>query len=229
MLYLYFKAPFGSFRAFQSVEMVATADFVTHSAAYGLLLGLAGINRDRKDEFIGARIALGTWRGNLPVRGRCYQQAHKIKQASTSKAKGGETLEEAFERSKGTKPHIQPVWREYLYGLQGYIGLDHQELEEQVRHGINNPAELNYWGIPFLGDNNFFIERLREEPIPNSCEWLCKLDDEKMPRGERLFYLSVWTDYRDNKRSLSRLFYLGKTESEPPSEAWVEIREADDS
>lgn len=229
MLYLYFKAPFGAFRAFQSIEMAATTDFVTYSAAYGLLLGLAGINRDRKDEFIGARIALGTWREKLPIRGRAYQQLHWVKtEGRTPKTKGGESLEEAYGRSKGTKPDIRAAWREYLFGLQGYIGLDHPSLEEQVRRGINNPAELEYWGVPFLGDNNFFIERLREEPQPNSCEWLCKLDDAKMPRGERLFYLSVWTDYQENKRSLSCLFYLGKTGPEPPSEAWVEIKEAED-
>lgn len=225
MLYLYFKAPFGAFRAFQSIEMVATADFVTHSAAYGLLLGLAGVNRDRKEEFIGARIALGTWKEKLPVRGRCYQQLHWVKtEGRKPKSKGGESLEGAYERSKGTKPDIRAVWREYLFGLQGYIGLDHPSLEEQVRRGINDPVELDYWGLPFLGDNNFFIESLREEPQPNSCEWLCKLDDAKMSRGERLFYLSVWTDYKENKRSLSRLFYFSQSATQPPKEAWVTVQ-----
>jgi len=230
MLFLYFKAPFGAFRAFQSIEMVATADFVTYSAAYGLLLGLAGINRDRKEEFKGARIALGTWKEKLPVRGRSYQQLHWVKtEGRKSKAKGGETLPEAFERSKGTKPDIRAVWREYLAGLQGYIGIDHPKLEELVRQGINDPAGLDCWGLPFLGDNNFFIERLREDPQPNACEWLCKLDDVKPPLGERLFYLSVWTDYKENKRSLSGLFYLSQSATQPPKEAWVEIKEGNEN
>lgn len=189
MLYLYFKAPFGAFRAFQSIEMVATADFVTHSAAYGLLLGLAGVNRDRKEELIGARIALGTWREKLPIRGRSYQHLHWFKtEGRKSKAKGGETEKEALARSKGTKPDIRAAWREYLVGLQGYIGLDHPGLEELVRRGINDPERVDYWGLPFLGDNNFFIERLREEVQPGGCEWLCELGGLKQPHGKRLFY-----------------------------------------
>src|SRR5207249_555158 len=72
MLYVYFKAPFGAFRSFRSVEMSPTAEFITHSAAYGLLLGLAGVDRQHKDRFADANIAIGIKR--LPKVGRTYQQ-----------------------------------------------------------------------------------------------------------------------------------------------------------
>src|SRR2546427_6625890 len=101
MIFVHFKAPFGAFRFFQSVEMAVTADFVTHSAAYGLLLGLAGIAREDKRKFLGVHIALGLKNDKLPLRGRIYQQLHCVKrEGRVTKRKGkaarGETFEEAW-------------------------------------------------------------------------------------------------------------------------------------
>ena len=72
MRFIHFKAPFGAFRPFKNVELATTAEFVTYSAAYGLLLGLAGIERQSKNDFVGARLALGCKR--LPRVGRTFQQ-----------------------------------------------------------------------------------------------------------------------------------------------------------
>jgi CRISPR-associated protein Cas5/DevS len=222
MLFVHFKAPFGAFRIFQSVEMAVTADFVTHSAAYGLLLGLAGIIRDDKKKYLGARIALGVKGDTLPLRGRLYQQLHRVK--------GGveePTNRKAFERSKGTKPDIRPYIREFLHGLEGYIGLDcpeHLELEELVRRGVVQPETLNNWGLPFLGDNNFFIERLNVKE-PSACRWFSSYKGGLLSPGERLHYLSVWTDYESNSRSSSLPFVLTDVSQSPPKDAWIEIKE----
>src|SRR5207244_10839631 len=129
MRFVQFKAPFGAFRFFQAVEMAVTADFMTHSAAYGLLLGLAGIPRDAKENYLGLRVALGLKGENLPVRGRVYQQLHWVKlEGRVTKKKGkppkGETLQAAFERSQGMKPDIRPYVREFLHGIEGCIGFD---------------------------------------------------------------------------------------------------------
>src|SRR5947208_2314624 len=115
MLYLYFKAPFVTFRPFQSVEMLATTAFLTHSAAYGLLLGLAGIDRCKKEANIEAQIAIGVkcqtkgvkhldingrhneMKPQFPRRGRVFQQLHRIPQGSDKKRK------EEKERAKGSK------------------------------------------------------------------------------------------------------------------------------
>ena len=212
MLFIYFKAPFGAFRAFHSVELSATAEFVTYSAAYGLMLGMAGVDRNRKKEFEGAQIALGTWDEKFPLRGRVFQQFHWVKEEGRgSHKKGKETLKEAFERSKGTKPDIRTIWKEYLHKIEGYIGLDNPELEKLVRQGINEPETLNYWGLPFMGDNNFFIERFEEIEHPKPCQWFYPVGNETVYQGQKLFYLPVWTDYVSNN-SASQLFNLGPLE-----------------
>lgn len=228
MLFVHFKAPFGAFRFFQSVEMAVTADFVTHSAAYGLLLGLARITRDDKKKYLGARIALGVKGNKLPLRGRVYQQLHWIKKEGRVVKGKGEPLPVAIERSKGTKPDIRPYVREFLHGLEGCIGLDcpeHVELEELVKRGIGQPETLDNWGLPFLGDNNFFIERLNASQEPSACRWFSLYKGGLLPPVERLHYLSVWTDYESNSRSGSLPFALTDVSQSPPQGAWIKIEE----
>lgn len=216
MLFVYFNAPFGVSRIHQSIETSITSDFLTHSAAYGLLLGLAGIERDKKQDFTDARIAVGVIGENLPKRGSIYQQLHSAIGANVAD----------FERTKGTKPNIRPVVREVLISLEGYIGLDHAELEQRVSDGIDKPEGLNCWGIPFLGDNNFFLEKLEVSNLPHkSCRWFTRYTNEQVVEGERLHYLSVWTDYEDNSRSHSLLFSLSQESEKPPPKSWIMIGE----
>jgi CRISPR-associated protein Cas5t len=217
MLYVFFKAPFGAFKPFQSVELHATADFITHSAAYGLLLGFAGVDRYRKKDFIGAQIAIGQI--NKPLRGRVLQQLHKMPKQNPG--------EEVLERAKGNKPKIDVFRRDYLCKLKGFIGLRHEELETLVKKGINEPSNLSYWGLPFMGDNNFFVERIEAyDNVPQPCRWFNKYNGQSLSQGERLYYLSIWTDYETNARSNGSLFALTDESNEPPQEAWVVIEEA---
>lgn len=243
MIYVYFKAPFGAFRPFQSTELHPTANFITHSAAYGFLLGLGGIERRRKQEFVGAKIALGVPYSttqlkedrrrlasrptieviNMPRQGRAYRQLHKEPQSDK------QTPPATRERAKGTKPAIDIFRRDFLYGLEGFIGLDHIDLKNIVEQGINEPETLPYyWGLPFMGDNNFFVERIDVVDEPQPCRWFCPFEDNKSSQGERLYYLSVWTDYVDSATSKGRLFSLkdGETKDgkhQPPAKAWVSI------
>lgn len=225
MRFVHFKAPFGAFRFFQSVEMAVTADFLTHSAAYGLLLGLAGIPREEKKTYQRIRIALGMTGEKLPIRGRAYQQLHWIKKEGRGKA---EPLPVALERSKGTKPDIRPYVREFLHGIEGWIGLEcaaRPEFEQLVEDGVNQPEKLDNWGLPFMGDNNFFIERLGVSKAPSACRWFSPYEGGLLPPEERLHYLSVWTDYESNSRSGSFPFILTDVSETPPDDAWVEIKE----
>ena len=219
MLFVYFKAPFGAFKPFQSIELHATADFITPSAAYGLLLGLAGIDchvdYERKREFLDARIAIG--QKHRPLPGRLLQQLHKMPAGSVS--------QETLDRAKGNKPKIDIFRRDHLCRLEGYIGVRHEKLEALVRKGIEEPATLNYWGLPFMGDNNFFLERLDAKDRPDRCRWFYPFKEHNLREGERLYYFSVWTDYEPNPTSYSRLFALSemKDSLEKDDEAWISI------
>lgn len=215
MIFLYFKAPFGAFKPFQSVEMLATSEFLTYSAAYGLLLSLAGIdsrNPQVKRRYANSCIALGTTR--LPRKGRVFQQLHK----GTGK-----------EKDKGRKPSIDTFWREMLYDkIEGYIGLEHPELESLVSQGVQEPSTLHYWGLPFLGDNNYFIEKLDVVEPPIQCQWFHRLTQDDKSSGEQLFYLSVWTDYEDSTQSRSSLFRLNQETPnllDTSSNVWVRLQE----
>ena len=139
---------------------------------------------------------MGTF--NLPRKGRVLQQLHKGKASS-----------EDTERAKGRKPKIDIFWKELLYdGLEGYIGLDNPELEPLITQGINNPQSINYWGLPFMGDNNFFVEKLDIVQEVKECQWFSLLKSSTSPQNQRLYYLSVWTDYQNSTNSKSLLFRL---------------------
>lgn len=208
MRFIHFKAPFGAFRPFKNVELATTAEFITHSAAYGLLLGLAGVDRQRKKEFIGTRIAIGCKR--LPRAGRFFQQLIQGRRVLTG---------------DGGQLNLRPFWREVLFDLEGYIGFDNSPLEELVVKGINEPSLLDYWGLPFMGDNNFFLERVEVCKKPESCRWFYPFNGERLQRGERLHFLSIWTDYETNMRSRGLLFALTPNQEYPPSDAWIPIAE----
>jgi CRISPR-associated protein Cas5t len=209
MLFIHFKAPFGAFRPFKNIELATTAPFLTYSAAYGLLLGLAGVDRLRKKEFCGARLALGCQ--ELPRVGRTFQQLIRDKREIATN--GGQLT-------------LRPFWREVLSGLEGYIGLDFPHLEKLVESGINNPASLDYWGLPFLGDNNFFLEKVDTCSHPPLCRWFYPFDGNQLSRGERLHYLSIWTDYEANVNSKGMLFALSQPQTTPAPKAWVVVEEA---
>jgi CRISPR-associated protein Cas5t len=207
MRFIYFRAPFAAFRSFRNMETVTTSEFVTHSAAYGFLLGLAGIDREQKDEFTDAKLAIACTR--LPAVGRCFQQLIRDKRVLDD---GGELT-------------LRPFWREVLCNVEGFIGLDHPALEELVERGINEPTSLSYWGLPFMGDNNLFLEQIEVRDRPGPCRWFYPFSGERVSRGERLYYLSVWTDYRTNARSSSLLFALSETKDslQADDKAWVRM------
>ncbi len=216
MIFIYFKAPFGAFRIHQSIETSITSDFLTHSAAYGFILGLAGIGRERKNDFKNVRIAVGIIGEKLPKHESVYQQLH----LAVGKAAD-------YERTKGIKPSIRPIVRELLIGLQGCIALDHTELEQLVSKGINNPESLHCWGIPFLGDNNFFLENIRVQKESPSCRWFYPFNDKSQQSSETesLHYLSTWTDFDNNAQSSSRMFALSSSNSilKEEDNAWIRI------
>ena len=136
MICLYLQAPFGVFRNFTAGNYRSTAGFLTHSAVYGLLLNIAGIEmREYKEEFSmtliktnlpSLKIALGALQ--FPLKHSLYQQLHNYKVQPTP--------EDKYHRigpAKGNKYNIKPIRRAILSRIKAYICADgNEKLEKAV-------------------------------------------------------------------------------------------------
>jgi len=103
------------------------------------------------------------------------------------------------------------------------------ELEERVRQGLElgadyRPERRPRYGIPFVGDNNFFLSRLEIESAPLSACWY-----ERLPRGEGagdsgVSRLTVWIDRKAMANTYAPLFRRAPEPSPiVPATAWVQI------
>jgi CRISPR-associated protein Cas5t len=232
MLRLRVKAPFAAFRTFTAGSYRPTAPFITPSAAYGLILNLAGIESRYDDgkspmtlmrnDLPAVEIALGAVR--FPEVQSLYQQLHNYPVGNTG-------IERA-PQCKGAKYNIQPIRREYLSGFDSYICLrDNKDLESRVRSGLREGACSDRvdgcprYGIPFLGDNSFMVDILREESVVEQpAYWYLRLGPQEAKPRVRRFRLTVWIDRKDMTQTIAPLFtFTEKSSPEPPDNAWTRI------
>jgi CRISPR-associated protein Cas5t len=239
MLTLYLQAPFAACRTFTAGWYRPTAGFLTPSAAYGLILNVAAIEmrlREEDDGHDGKTPASLTRAGLPPVRlalgvparageevrfpsvQTIYQQLHNYPVGSDAGMPA--------ELAKGNKNNITPVRREILYGLRALICLDtSSEFEARVRAGIRGELNRDRYGLPFLGDNQFLLDRLEELSSPTPARWYERVDagaaGGPRPLATRL---TVWIDRADMSRTRSAQYAPATEPSvEPPAAAWTEI------
>ncbi|MGA3115809.1 MAG: type I-MYXAN CRISPR-associated protein Cas5/Cmx5/DevS [Syntrophobacteraceae bacterium] len=226
MIFLYLKAPFGAFRTFTSGSFRPTAGFITPSAAYGLLLNVAGIEM-RHDDGVSlmtgvakglppVRLSLATLQWPGPARQSLLQQLHNYPVGSTGK--------EHAPGAKGSKYNIIPVRREFLMDINAYIGVDgNPELEKRILDGLQGKTARLY-GVLFLGDNNFLIDRLEPLEQPQPAHWFEKVQEVEERIRKNVMRLTITIDRADLSRSRSMLFAPcpGKRAT-PTSDSWVEV------
>ena len=164
MMIVRVRAPFAAFRPFTAGAFRSTAPFVTPSAAYGLLMNLAGIETRLDDgsafatlvrsDLPQVEMALGAV--TRPEVQTIFQQLHNYPVGST----GENHAEDCF----GGKYNIQPVRREFLSGIDVCIAVRADaEVEGAVRSAVRGePGSGPRYGVPFLGDNAFLVDRLDE-------------------------------------------------------------------
>ena len=251
MLTLYVEAPFAVCRTFTAGWYRPTATFLTPSAAYGLLLNLAGVETRLREEETSyplntgvpatltrsglplARIALGAtsakFRYGRPIPLAEGEDAFPRVQTVYQQlhnypvgAAGGDRAEMTF----GNKYNIAPVRRELLVALRAAIALEASpELEGEIRRGVKGSSQTARYGLPFLGDNAFLPDRIDLLDFIPSAYWYEKLtaDGEKArPRATRL---TSWIDRAD--MSCTKLGLYAPTSSPStaiPSLAWTEIK-----
>ena len=256
MLSLYIEAPFAVCRTFTAGWYRPTAKFLTPSAAYGLLLNLAGIEsrlREEDERHPGSvpatltltglprvRIALGAASvrrvretfvevpesERYPRVATVYQQLHNYP-IGNAKAKGATETPSVLgmRRAKGNKYNIAPVRREILVGLRAVIAVDgNADLEGAIQRGLGGELQVTRYGLPFMGDNAFLLDRINLLDTPTPAHWYERVigrDSIIRPRTTRL---TIWIDRADMSRTRSELFAPSTDPStEIPSSAWVAI------
>lgn len=227
MLCLYVQAPFAVFRNFSAGSFRPTASFITPSAAYGLLLNLAGVEMRQPDDgksvmtlirqdLPKVRLALGALA--FPQEHSLFQQLHNYPVGSSAKERKALTM--------GNKYNIVPARRAVLSDLKAYICVDgHAELESQVVEGLAGKRPRAY-GLPFLGDNNFLPDKLEVVTDHQPAYWYEMLTEEASDAGlqERVTRLTITIDRADMAQTRSQLFVpTRKPQREIPAAAWVDV------
>ncbi len=225
MLCLYLQAPFAVFRTFTAGSFRPTADFITPSAAYGLLLNTAGIEmREIEEKFAmtlikkdlpAVRMALGAL--EFPCRHSMYQQLHNYPVGSSAK--------ERAESTKGNKYNIVPVRRAFLSNIRAYVCINESEfLEGLIKEGLRGKISRSY-GLPFLGDNNFLIDRFEPVEERKPAYWYEKIEgDRDEGLRDNITRVTVTIDRSDMSRTKSILFAPTKEKTiDIPETAWIEV------
>ena len=227
MLILRLDAPFGVFRTFAAGNFRSTASFITPSAAYGLVLNIAGIDMRSPDdgrsvatlilpkELPAVDIALGV-RGELPRQQSVLQQLHNYPVGAAGK--------ERKAAAKGRPYNISPVRRTFLTDIHAYIAVRGDKiLEEKVVEGLAGEKSTQRYGLPFIGDNSFLPDRLEVVEQPEPARWYERID-EKSEAGVRegATQLTITIDRINMERTCSALFAPQRqTSTEISDRAWV--------
>jgi len=245
MLRLYVQAPFAACRTFTAGWYRPTATFLTPSAAYGLILNVAGIeSRLREEEpghdektpgslvragLPGVRIALGAPHqpdgDHYPrVQQAVYQQLHNYPVGSSGKERAAS--------ARGNKHNITPVRREVLTDLKAVIWLENLDttcdIEDRVRRGLRGEFNSTRYGLPFLGDNSFLLDRLEVCEGTPLVHWFRRIDAKSSINSSlvlRATRLTIQIDRADMSRTVSALFApMENPLTEVPDTAKIELR-----
>jgi len=227
-LWLRVRAPFAAFRGMQAGVYRATSPTMPHSAAWGLLLNLAGIETRNTKPNITTLV-----RTDAPPLCMCigavrdselaslYQQLHTYPVGASGK--------EFKERTRGAKYWIAPARRELLVGLDVMLGVrsDQPEVLDRIVAGAqgkplpgDDQAGERY-GLPFAGDNNLLFDRIDVLDAPEAARWYLPVGPDDPPRRGSC-RLTVGIDRGDASRTTNILFAPAEEPTaEVPEAAWI--------
>lgn len=225
LLWLDLKAPFAAFRWMQAGVWRGTSPVIPPSAAWGLVLNLAGIDTRApqtgettlvREDAPCLELALGAQESTETARSTLYQQLHSYPVGNSGK--------ELKERAHGQKYWIAPVRRELLVGFEAVVGVRTEDaLVRRVIDGLDGRLGDARYGLPFAGDNNLLFDRIDVLPAPPPSHWYTPVKREQGARRGSC-RLTIAIDREDASRTTSALF--APTDARlivPPEEAWVSV------
>jgi CRISPR-associated protein Cas5t len=219
--YVRVRAPFAAFRWLQAGSYRATSPVVPPSAAWGLVLNLAGIDTRGEDDGVSTltipeapafEVAVGAV--GAPERVTLYQQLHGYPVGNSGK--------ELADRSHGAKYWIAPVRRELLVGFDAVVGVRTADagLRQRVVDGLGGSVNQHRYGLPFAGDNNFLVDRVDVLDNPPPALWYEQVGTVSKPRAGSC-RLTVRIDRADSSRTLTALFAPTELAPSAPESAWT--------
>ncbi|MGV3523191.1 MAG: CRISPR-associated protein Cas5 [Candidatus Sericytochromatia bacterium] len=226
MLCLYLQAPFAVFRNLTAGSFRPTANFITPSAAYGLLLNLAGHEMRYDDhKSVMTLIKSGLPAVRLAVGALSFPEEHNLFQQLHNYPVGKTRIEHA-PMTKGSKYNIAPARRAFLSNIKAYLCVDgNEKLEQEILDGLEGKRPRAY-GIPFLGDNNFLPDKIEPVAVRQAAHWYEVLDAQTGVTSvqERVTRMTITIDRADMSKTRSQLFVpQKKAQLEIPTHAWVEV------
>lgn len=219
-LFLAIDAPFAAFRWLQAGVYRGTYPVLPPSAAWGLALNLAGIeSRGALDEVVTAirpdaphlEIAVGSLR--TAQRSTLYQQLHGYPVGAAGK--------ELQARAHGQKYWIAPARREILVGLRCVVGIrGDDEIIARIPRGLAGTLEVERYGLPFAGDNQFMFSRI-DVVDDMAARWFVPVRAGETAKESTRLTTNI--DRRDASRTKAPMFAPTPLPCVCPAEAWVDI------
>jgi CRISPR-associated protein Cas5t len=226
------RGPFARFQPYSAGNYRATMKFMPHSAAYGLILHLAGIESrldspnfsetQIRPDLPPARIAVGAV-GRFPTVHVGCQQMHNYPVGPAGKHHAPDCF--------GQKYNVQFSKREYLTNLSAAIAVDaSQDLLERIRRGVLgvSGAPEDKRGVIFLGDRDFEASHVSiADEIPTAYWYRPVEPEERIGDMRHSTYLTIRVDRADSSKTLSKLFCpVPEPTSRIPAEAWQDCGQA---
>jgi len=222
-VFLQLDAPFAAFRWLQAGVFRGTFPVMPPSAAWGFALNLAGIETrgDLNEVVTSIRpdaprldIAVGVVRAG--ERSALYQQLHSYRVGNDAQTKALAAL------THGAKSWIAPAKREVLVGLVCVVGIrGAATIIERIPQGLTGSLDIDRYGLPFAGDNQFLFSRIDVVEADDSARWFVPVGPGETPKESTR--LTTVIDRSDASRTKAPLFAPTPTACRCPTEAWVEI------
>ncbi len=160
------------------------------------------------------KLALGA--KEMPARHTLFQQLHNYPVGSSGK--------ENKEGTKGNKYNIAPARRAFLSNLKGYLCIEgNSGFEEQLKTGLKGNIKRSY-GLPFLGDNSFLLDRFEAIDLPETAYWFVRVkENEEVMNPGKITRLTIRIDRADMSKTETDLFQPQCSRGEIPEDAWIEV------
>jgi CRISPR-associated protein Cas5t len=226
-LWLRVHAPFATYSTFRSGTYRDTMPIMPPSAAYGLILNLAGIEmRGSLQQSITPirldlpplKLAFGRVAGNASEISVLLQHMHNYPVGASSK--------EHKTKTHGSKYGIEPTHRETIVDLDMMLGIiADPTLISRVKQGLTGKDDRPRYGFPFAGDNNYLFDRIDCLDEPISSHWFVPLDS-KLEQEPGAVSLTVEIDRHAPSKTKSMLFSATKDSlTSIPDRDWLSMYE----